>query len=348
MRYIFLSLLLLMVTALRSQETDIIRTVNRSLLQNKLQYVPPISRAIADTGGREVIRSTHSFYISEFEVSNQEYRQFVNYVLDSIARTLLSHFLPDGKTINWKIPIAWDDKKLESLWVQENWSRSTINTELVIYDAGNLPVNVYPDTLVWLRDFGYSYNEPLVKSYFRHQKYDHFPVVGVNYWQAVAFCHWKSRQLNDRISSSGKKDLRVEVMLPTAAQWEAAAYTNKKTFMQLLFREGSYNINSGQVVDSDGFLVKDYADDGFYYTSPVHQYRPNDLGLYNMMGNVSEWVIRGSSNVYSVHDSLFIAKGGGWDSPPSKLMPSFNRPLQPSAAHSFVGFRYIVRITSRQ
>jgi formylglycine-generating enzyme required for sulfatase activity len=55
---------------------------------------------------------------------------------------------------------------------------------------------VYPDTLVWMRDFSYSYNEPQAKRYFSHPSFGNYPVVGVNWKQAVAFCHWRSRYLN--------------------------------------------------------------------------------------------------------------------------------------------------------
>ena len=41
-------------------------------------------------------------------------------------------------------------------------------------------VNIYPDTIVWMRDFSYSYNEPMMHNYFAHPSFDEFPIVGVS------------------------------------------------------------------------------------------------------------------------------------------------------------------------
>ena len=47
-------------------------------------------------------------------------------------------------------------------------------------------VNIYPDTLVWIRDFTYAFNEPMAKMYFSHPSFDDYPVVGVTWKQAKA------------------------------------------------------------------------------------------------------------------------------------------------------------------
>src|SRR5690606_27730321 len=57
-------------------------------------------------------------------------------------------------------------------------------------DKGNSPrstfikkdkIPIYPDTMVWIRDFSYSYNEPMTRNYFWHPAYDDYPVVGVSW-----------------------------------------------------------------------------------------------------------------------------------------------------------------------
>lgn len=57
-------------------------------------------------------------------------------------------------------------------------------------------VKVYPDTLCWLKDLTYAYNEPFVREYFSHIGYDNYPVVGVNWHQAQAFCNWRTQYFN--------------------------------------------------------------------------------------------------------------------------------------------------------
>ena len=48
-------------------------------------------------------------------------------------------------------------------------------------------LEIYPDTTVWIKDFNYSYNEPMHNDYFSHPAYQDYPVVGVSWKQAVAF-----------------------------------------------------------------------------------------------------------------------------------------------------------------
>ena len=68
-------------------------------------------------------------------------------------------------------------------------------------------IDIYPDTLCWIRDFSYSYNEPLIKLYYAHPVYGNYPVVGVNWKQANAYCNW--------LSKWGNYDYR----LPTQAEF---------------------------------------------------------------------------------------------------------------------------------
>ena len=69
-------------------------------------------------------------------------------------------------------------------------------------------INVYPDTLAWIHDYAYSFNDPLTEKYFWHVAYDNYPVVGVNWNQAKAFCVWRTEKLNRYINSQ-KGELQI-------------------------------------------------------------------------------------------------------------------------------------------
>ena len=76
-------------------------------------------------------------------------------------------------------------------------------------------VNIYPDTTCWVNDFENAYNEPYVRMYFANGNYNSYPVVGVSWEQANAFCHWRTEFLK---KSLGDQGIYVEPFrLPTDA-----------------------------------------------------------------------------------------------------------------------------------
>lgn len=101
---------------------------------------------------------------------------------------------------------------------------------------------------------------------------DDHPVVNVVYEDCVAYCHW-----------AGKR-------LPTEAEWEFACRAGhegrKYPWGNELTPDGKYLCNYWQ-----GTFPTDRQNlDGFLDTSPVKSFPPNDFGLYDMSGNVWEWV----------------------------------------------------------
>ncbi len=156
-------------------------------------------------------------------------------------------------------------------------------------------VNVYPDTIMWLRDFQYSYNDPKMRMYFSHPGFANYPVVGVTWEQAQAFCQWRT-QLYNNSHTVGGQDYR----LPTEAEWEYAARGGRR--MALYPWGGNY------VRDAKGCFLANfkpmrgsYTEDGGATTMKVASFPPNDFGLFDMAGNVAEWT---SSAYYDSSNTL--------------------------------------------
>jgi formylglycine-generating enzyme len=293
------------------------------------------------------------FYIRRTEVTNREYRAFVHYVRDSIAHVLLGH-LADQLLIDWHRPIDWKDQRLEKLIVKEE-GRVTVKKEIApeqivfkvdLIDRSEI-ISVYPDTLVWIRDYNFSHNEPLAKKYFSKAEYDDHPVVGVNLKQAIAYCQWKTIQLQKQLGSDGT--IKIQARLPTNTEWESAAFVLKDSLI-LETGKKDYHYNFGNILDTKRSVIKSYKDDGFLYTSPVKSYRPGPFGLYDMKGNISEWTSSTLEEITNVEikeekkNSLFVVKGGGWNSAPFYLQAGVCQFLKAEETHSYVGFRYVVEI----
>ncbi|BDD06199.1 type IX secretion system lipoprotein PorK/GldK [Aureibacter tunicatorum] len=183
------------------------------------------------------------FYMDDSEITNNEYRQFVNTLLEDSVSVL---------------------------------------GEEGIYDL------YYPDTTVWNQDFSHHLGDPLVSYYYSHPAYDDYPVVGVSWEAAKYFCQWRTEHLNQYRTSNGEFEM-PNFRLPSEAEWEYAARGGRDM--------GKYPWGGPYVRNTKGCLLANfkpgrgnYYDDGFAYTAPVYSFLPNDFGLYEMSGNVSEWV----------------------------------------------------------
>lgn len=164
----------------------------------------------------------------------------------------------------------------------------TINRPLsTLFDFLNTKiVNIYPDTTVWVNDFNNAYNEPYMRMYFSHSGYNDYPVVGVTWEQATAFCEWRTMFFK---MGMGNKGRNIEpYRLPTEGEWEFAARSGRS--------ENKYPWDSESTQSEKGcFLANfkpgegNYTKDGNLITSRVGSYSPNVFGLYDMAGNVSEW-----------------------------------------------------------
>ena len=372
--------------------------------------------------------SVSPFWMDETEITNNEYRQFVYWVRDSIAYRLLGESIDeylisedmygeeiDPPLINWEQEINWHGEEendiLQEMYYPENerfyrrknidtrklkfdyfWidykqaaqkiaidkqSRRRYNYETGQYDGsvynekGELvPVKdrssfimhdhvyVYPDTLCWISDFSYSYNEPMSNMYFWHPAYDNYPVVGVTWKQANAFCIWRTNLMNATAGQNGEAFVQ-DYRLPTEAQWEYAARGGLDLSM---YPWGGYYTRNDRGCFLANFkpLRGNYADDGGLHTVEVGIYEPNDYGLYDMAGNVAEWTLNAfDESAYSyTHDlnpdysynalpgdppvmKRKVVRGGSWKDIGYFLQNGTRTYEYQDTAKSYIGFRCV-------
>lgn len=181
-----------------------------------------------------------------------------------------------------------------------------------------------PDTVVWAKDL--AYNDPYVDHYLRYPGFRYFPVVGVTWKQSVDYCGWRTSVVNLKLAlEAGLDEVPAEgtgsriplesgvilpnYRLPTEAEWEYAAQAligtqwldENQTHKRLYPWDGHalrnpYGKQMGTMLANFKRGRGDYAgiagklNDGAMVTDHIYSYPPNDFGLYNMAGNVNEWV----------------------------------------------------------
>ncbi|MGG7033695.1 MAG: gliding motility lipoprotein GldK [Flavobacterium sp.] len=382
--------------------------------------------------------TVRSFYMDETEITNSEYRQFVEWVKDSIIRTRLAIFADEqglsttgggksgklgsigdyafkdtdpakmspydnymyqnyysigtaddpysGRKLNHKVklktstaqyPDEYYTEVMDSMYIPMEEAFNgvrTVDVKKLNFKYEWLDVqaatktgagkrskyivreqqNVYPDTTVWVKDFAYSYNDPMHNQYFWHQAYSDYPVVGVSHKQAKAFCAW--RTLNKRAYLKSKKQSGSmtipDFRLPTEAEWEYAARGGMES--------GTYPWGGPYTKSDRGCYLAnfkpsrgDYAADGALYTVEAKSYEPNGFNLYNMAGNVAEWTDSSYSpgaydfvstmnpNVSDTKNMRKVVRGGSWKDVAIMLQVSTRDYEYADTARSYIGFRTV-------
>jgi formylglycine-generating enzyme len=339
--------------------------------------------------------SINGFWMDATEITNNEYRQFIYWVRDSVAATLMQYGKDvDGKfQIDWKkaATIKWGDKatieKIDQIILTpENriFGKKEIDPSKIIYHSETFDLKeaakksnegkprsqfivkkdipAYPDTLVWIRDFSYSYNEPMTQRYFSHPAFGNYPVVGVNWNQATVFCEWRTQFLNAALERQ-KKSMESSFRLPTEAEWEYAARGGRS---QSMFPWGNYYLRNKKGCLLANFKPGrgNYPEDGAFYTARADAYWPNDFGLYCMAGNVAEWTssvyYEGAYNFqhdmnpdvrYNAQKSdpprmkRKVVRGGSWKDVGYFLQTSTRTYEYQDTAKSYIGFRCVVDLS---
>ncbi len=199
--------------------------------------------------------NTENLYCSKYEVSNSEYRKFLNDLIK--------------------------------------------NKQIDLYKKC-----IY-DSTMWTVFFKKTHNESFRKTYHWHPAYNNYPIVNVDYYSAQEYCKWLTGKYN---SISNKKYKKVIFKLPSEKEWLLASqtypdgklpwygdkgYDNKKIYMS--------NIKYKRITP-EGYN-SDYISDKAFFMTLVGKFPPNEIGIYDIIGNVSEMI-----------NEEHKAKGGNWNS----------------------------------
>ena len=327
---------------------------------------PPGPNQVLVQGGRTVLGT---------------FEEDVFYTHDNVERTVTvqSFFLDQTEIAN----IHW----LEYLhYIQRDSSETYFQSAL-------------PDTTVWEKEV--AFNTPYVSNYLRYPGFRYYPVVGVSWNQAVDYCRWRTEAVNKQRAMEYYGEDYIdgdippiesgiylpEFRLPTEAEWEYAAYgqvgdqlLDENQTQRRLYPWDGRTIRSSKRGSVGKFQANfkrgrgDYAgiagalNDAGFVTMNIYEYAPNDFGLYNMAGNVNEWVfdiyrplnfqdmedlnpIRKSDFLDSEEDydsdnfnsmvsnKSRVYKGGSWADGAMWLSPGTRRFLDQDSSSATIGFR---------
>ena len=295
-----------------------------------------------------------------------DYRQ-MNYryeVYDYTAAALRRNRLnPEERNLNTDIAVNPDEVVMiskDTAYIDDEGRivRETINRPLSgPWDFLNTYiVNVYPDTTCWVNDFRNAENETYLRNYFSNPAYNDYPVVGVTWEQANAFCAWRTDYLLKGLGPEARYVQRYR--LPTEAEWEYAARGQSGTELP---REDT-SVKSGDGCFFANFKPDkgNYTKDGNLITSKVAIYGSNSNGLYDMAGNVAEWTstVYTEAGVEAMNDlnptlqynaakedpyrlKKKSVRGGSWKDPESFIRSAWRTWEYQNQPRCYIGFRCV-------
>ena len=314
------------------------------------------------------LRAIESVYIKNpitgekmLDASQMNYRyEEYDYTQAALRKNRIN---PSERNRNTDIPVNYEEVVMiskDTAYIDDEGYivRETINRPLSSpYDFLNTYiVNIYPDTTCWVNDFPNADNETYLKLYFSHPNYDNYPVVGVSWEQANAFCAWRTDYLLKGMGAQSKWIQRYR--LPSEAEWEYAA--RGKEANRFPWEQGDTKSDEGcyyaNFKPGDG----NYTKDGSLITSQCGIFSANSNGLYDMAGNVAEW----TSTVYTeagvlqmsdinpnlqyraaIEDPYSMKKkavrGGSWKDPVRYIQGATRTYEYQNESRSYIGFRCV-------
>ncbi len=246
------------------------------------------------------------------------------------------------------LPIVLDDKRVftNTLGMQFVDVPGT-DVLMCIHETRNKDFQAYSDAVpgamgIWSDGVARGL-DPIVENRANH------PVIRVNWDGSMAFCAWLSKKENRVYRLPTDREWSYAVGLGAEEKWTSEttpAGITKNTTVFPWGTEWPPPLGTGNYSDETRRLrfptTGDYVgggyDDGFFSTAPVMSFRPNKLGIYDLSGNIHEWVEDWFDGTHKGHAS----RGGSWtDSKKENLLSSYRNGFNAAANPGF-GFRCVL------
>lgn len=182
---------------------------------------------------------------------------------------------------------------------------------------------------------------------------DALPVININWQEAKLFCEWLSREEGVRYRLPTDREWSLAVGIGDREDWEEGS-TPQEIYLQRVdgfpwgdewpppSRAGNYSDESLRRIfpNSGADYVEGY-DDGYAATAPVMSFAPNRFGIYDLGGNVWEYV----EDWYNEDQKERTQRGSAWHLGIASMARSSKRhPVNPELRQSYNGYRIVIEL----
>lgn len=221
----------------------------------------------------------------------------MRYILFFTITTALTFLFSFRLTMELEVPPG-TVSITDSLFIDETEIRNIDWKEYVYWNkqthGSNSPqyLRSLPDTSVWGTGF-----DAYKTHYFRNSKFNEFPVVGISFEQAKAYCKWRTeRVIEFMMIQENTSDIKqlpyIRYRLPSEKEWKKVASSG---YAKKYYRKADkkfdgkfpFNFSRSKSPITDKVSVSELQ---YYSTMPSSGGFPNNYGCYNMEGNVAEMI----------------------------------------------------------
>lgn len=290
--------------------------------------------------------SVAGFYMQTGEVTNQQYKTFLNDLLMQGKAEEYFKALPDTNR-----------------WITEG--RTALRVDIGNAREWAKKHGDLADTVKW-KETGFPVYEPMRKNYFWHPAYDHYPVVTISRDAAKMYCDWLTMAVNEKIKKDAG-EVKAEALyindirIPAETEWTMAARGGKGNVDYPWSSAEIKSIQNKNGCYLANFCVADYKEEkacpnkkfpnaytsagqvsqDYFCVAPTMSYNGNPYGLFNLSGNVAEMVWKDKTRMAST-------KGGSWNSDVEHIKLNAKDEYEGTTHGSpFIGFRPVFTARSK-
>ena len=281
------------------------------------------------------------FFIDKTEITVKEYKKFLS---------ILKYYLDEKKNNNDVFVLSDNDVMDKYLKKDDNQTddRFKVHVEWYLNFRKELLDKLSEEYINTMQpDFEVFGNDDFAKKYFNEETYEDYPIVGIYFSQTEEFNKWRTLYINEYYLKESKRQQRcfIKFSLPKYTQYTYAASCGDELG---LYGFGTVNVNDKNSAVKANFSYGQYKNNDIGLKS-VYSYSANEWDLYDMSGNVYEWLDDNEENYFSSqkdkkNEEIKMITGGSWLSELQDLEVGKYRNVHILETRKDLGFRSVAEI----